>query len=88
MIAKPISNEIPYVLVISMNTAEAPYIHGYSSEEERDKAYEEFVNTGKLKLRDVFVGVEKEVEPIYVARFNQIDGTVNVEKLKEEAADD
>lgn len=84
MQAKEISNELPFVLIIAMELNDVPYIHGYSSEEERNKAYEEFRQSGKLKIRDVYVGIENEVEPVYVARFNQIDGTINLEKVNKE----
>jgi len=75
---------LPFVLVIGLKVKERPYIHGYNNESDRDKAYNQFKETGEITLHDSVLGVTETFRPAYVARFNMIDGTLNKERIEEE----
>ena len=78
------NKDLPFVLVVGLEINERPYIHGYSDEKERDKAYEEFKETGELTLYDSVLGAVKSFVPAYVARFDMIDGSLNRTRIQEE----
>lgn len=80
---QPMPKNLPYLIMFTTTIDEVPHVHGYANEEDRDAVYEQFIQTGKIKLRDDNLGVEQEFEPAYVARMNLIDGTINYTKVRE-----
>lgn len=89
---KVMSDHFKYALMFTEFLHKKPHVQGYADEESRDNAYEQFCNTGEMVIRDDNLGgVQRTVKPVYVARMNFVDGTVNytkaienIEKLREE----
>ncbi|MDC3413930.1 hypothetical protein [Terrihalobacillus insolitus] len=81
---KPIENKLKYCLVFTTALDEKPSIHGYANEAERDQMFEAFQQTGRITINDENLGVNQTIEPVYVARFDMIDGVVNDLKVKRE----
>lgn len=81
---KRIVDDLKYCLVFTNALDERPSIHGYSNEADRDQMFKEFEETGTITINDDNLGVVQTFEPVYVARFDLIDGVINEEKLKME----
>jgi hypothetical protein len=81
---KPMPKNLPFAIMFTESINKMPHVHGYAYKEDRDAVYESFVETGRITIRDDNLGgIEREVEPVYVARMDFVDGTVNMTKVKE-----
>jgi hypothetical protein len=82
---KPMAKDLPFALMFTDSINRVPHVHGYADEESRDAAYEQFIETGTLTIRDDNLGgIQRTVHPVYVVRMNMVDGTVNHSKVFEE----
>jgi len=82
---KPLDNGMKYALLFTDSIHKQPHVHGYTDKERRDNAYMEFIETGKLTISDANLGgATQTLEPVYVARMDIVDGTVNNTKVVKE----
>lgn len=85
MFYKAMTTDLKYCLVFTTSINEKPTVHGYDNQEERDEVYAMFQVTGRLSIKDDNLGTEKVTfEPVYVARFDMIDGSINKYNIQNE----
>lgn len=73
-----------YVIVFTTDLDEKPHIQGYEDEEDRDRAFVIYRQTGVLEIEDRLLGVTEEFRPVYAACFDFVVGAVNRVRMREE----
>lgn len=80
---KKTGEELRFILVFSLAIDERPHIHAFQFKEDRDSKYDEYISQGTLTLVDYSLGVTQLFQPIYVIKFDYVDGAVSEKRIDE-----